>query len=541
MKPRLLFYFICVLWTGKATSAPADSLLLELDRMVENRQQYIDIKERNLAHQKELVAVASGQRRCELLSDLFLAYNGYDTDSATHYSNVLHQQALEQGNEEQIQLANIYRARCLAINGMYEHAKEILLPMQGHLYASNKCIYYHACSSMYIWEADFTTIPEEKQQAWDHVPALRDSSIMYEKDSVLRVHEAALLIGGSYPEGGIAMLRPILKNLPIDDENIRFLANSMGSFYLALNQRDTALYYYTMSAISDLRLGVREHASLREAALILFQQGEVARAFTYMRCCIEDAERCRARLRTIEMAGDVPFILDAYQQEIKDHQRLLHFTLLLLVVGLLFAVGIMAGAFVMARRLRKAKDASDMARKEVHNKNVELKHTLADLSASNESLRQSNRIRDTYVLQYMRECSETFEKMENRHQQLLHIANHENYQKLVNAVRSATYIEENARVFYQHFDETFLSLFPHFVEKFNELLRPEEQFAPLQNNRLSTELRIFALIRLGITDSDEIARFLRHSTKTIYNYRTSVRNRAVGERSMLEQRVQQII
>ncbi len=108
---------------------------------------------------------------------------------------------------------------------------------------------------------------------------------------------------------------------------------------------------------------------------------------------------------------------------------------------------------------------------------------------------------------------------------------------LFQLVKSTEVIDRTLREFYRHFDETFLSLFPHFVEDFNTLLRPNEQFPLPQQGHLSTELRIFALIRLGITDSEDIAHFLRLSVKTVYNYRTQTRNRALGDRDQLEQQV----
>ena len=140
----------------------------------------------------------------------------------------------------------------------------------------------------------------------------------------------------------------------------------------------------------------------------------------------------------------------------------------------------------------------------------------------------------------MKECSDTIEKLGLYHKQLLRIALSSNYEALLAAVKSTDFIDENLRTFYAHFDETFLSLFPHFVEDFNLLLRPDAQFPIPSGGKLSTELRIYALIRLGISDSDDIARFLRLSSKTVYNYRAAVRNRATDSRLTLESRVLQI-
>lgn len=123
---------------------------------------------------------------------------------------------------------------------------------------------------------------------------------------------------------------------------------------------------------------------------------------------------------------------------------------------------------------------------------------------------------------------------------LLRTAMHEKYQTLFNTIKSTKVLDDSLRQFYVRFDETFLGLFPDFVEQVNQLLREDQTFAPIVNRRLSTELRILALIRLGITNSDDIARFLRHSPKTIFNYRAAIRNRAKTNRDTLEQRIAEV-
>lgn len=534
---RTLFFIgiICLSLAGHAETC--QSVLTRLDETISLRDQYIAKKESDIAFNQHLLSVASGEARYKILRDIYRLYNGFNTDSAICYCGHMRTQALRLNRADLQQEADICMARCLAINGMYERAKDILLPMEPHLTEANRAFYYRECSSMYIWEALFTTIDAEKQAAWDHIPALRDSTIAHETDPVWRTHEQALLIGGTYPEGGIALLLPVLDTLPPQSDFVRFVANSIGSFYGALGQNDSALYYYAISAISDLEHGIMEHASLRETALLLFRQGDIERAFRYMQCCIEDAQLCKARLRTIEMAGDMPVIISAYRSNTVSHQRTLHIGLAVLLVFLLIAIAALLYATLMARRLRRAKDASDMARAQLDQNNRQLQLLNEQLSRTVQSLQESNRIRNAYVLQYMRECSDAFGKLETYHQQLLHVSTHDNYQKLQQAVRSTALIDDSMREFYHHFDETFLSLFPHFVEQMNLLLRPEDYFTLPEHRNLSTELRIMALIRLGVTDSEEIAHFLRLSTKTVYNYRTAIRNRALGSRDDLETQV----
>ena len=93
---------------------------------------------------------------------------------------------------------------------------------------------------------------------------------------------------------------------------------------------------------------------------------------------------------------------------------------------------------------------------------------------------------------------------------------------------------------YAKFDSIFLNIYPDFIEEFNNLLVPEERIYPKQDELLTTELRIYALIRLGITDSNKIASFLRYSLRTVYNYRTKVRNKSAVTRGDFEDYVKKI-
>ena len=84
----------------------------------------------------------------------------------------------------------------------------------------------------------------------------------------------------------------------------------------------------------------------------------------------------------------------------------------------------------------------------------------------------------------------------------------------------------NHAKYYKNFDAIFLHVYPSFVSDFNELLLPEERIVLKEGELLNTELRIYALVRLGINDSVKIAELLHCSPQTVYNNRLKVRNKA---------------
>ncbi len=401
----------------------------------------------------------------------------------------------------------------MAVSGNYQKAFSLLRSVEQQLDTSLLTGYYRTLSLVYIWQAEFTTFEEDRAEARKHILPLRKKVIETENNPIWLTQERVLVTMETSPQAALSILLPVWSQLPDSSDYIRYLANSIGSCYQRLYRQtgaqpmlDSALYYFALSAISDMQHGVMEHASLREVALILFQQGDIERAYRYMNCCISDAQHSKARLRTIEMANDMPLILNTYHDKIAEQQHRQKTLIYSLTIAVSVLVILLCVFVVIMRKWHRANAQLVM-------RNTQLADSNRQLSLLNTQLNDSNRIRDTYVTRYMTECSDIIEQMNQYHKGLLRMVLSDQSKQLLRSIRQDDPTDHALRDFYQHFDETFLSLFPRFVEDFNTLLRPEERFSIPQQNRLSTELRIFTLIRLGITNSEDIARFLRLSTK----------------------------
>ena len=164
----------------------------------------------------------------------------------------------------------------------------------------------------------------------------------------------------------------------------------------------------------------------------------------------------------------------------------------------------------------------------------------ASLKELNAELSESSRIKEEYIAHYIDRCSLYIEKMDNYRKHLQKIAAKGGAKELYGELRSTETIDAELKEFYAHFDDSFLKLFPTFVEDFNALLRPEARVHLKPGEKLNTELRIFALVRLGIASSTKIASFLRYSVTTIYNYRVKLRNGAEGDRDKFDEAVMRI-
>lgn len=233
-------------------------------------------------------------------------------------------------------------------------------------------------------------------------------------------------------------------------------------------------------------------------------------------------------------------IMEAYNRELKHQEQIL--TVISIVLAILLTIIILElfRIYRISKKLKAAQEIVLKANEDLRISNEKLALSLEKEKTMRNNLLESNRIKDTYLANYMSDCSKFIDKLDAYRKSLHQLVMRNNIDKLFSSIRSTEFIENEIELFYKGFDETFLSVFPNFVEEFNKLLTPEGQIIPPAKKRLTTELRIFALIRLGITDSNDIAKFLRYSVKTIYNYRTKVRNTALGNRNELEDKLKEI-
>ncbi len=279
--------------------------------------------------------------------------------------------------------------------------------------------------------------------------------------------------------------------------------------------------YLILSALSDIYCAVKENQSLRDLALVMYERGDISRAYTYSAISMEDANFYNARLRRMETAKILPIIERANTMQIERQGKRL--ALLSTLLGVLAIILILAIVVIM----RQVK-ALGKARREVLASNEQL-------ACLNSSLRESNMIKEQYIGHFMNLCSTYVNKLDRYREMVNNRIAGAKWEELRTMTASTDIIDREIRSFYDTFDRAFIDIYPDFVEQVNALLRPEERIVLKKNELLNNELRIFALIRLGIHDSAGIATFLRYSANTVYTYRTKIRNKAIDKHSFEEQ------
>lgn len=547
MKNIIIFLCLCTICMCRlhaADSSRADSLLLKLDQAIKERPIYMEQKELKLAELKrQLHRQIPDEERFAILGTLLDEYRSFNTDSALHMAEEREQIAIRLGNREYIDNARMNKADVLGMTGMYKEVMDLMRNIHiDRLSVDIHPYYYHIYRTVYGLMADYAVTAYEKKLYTELTDKYRDSLLLVNKDNLL-IH--TLIQSDQYNvrneyDKAIRLLTDYLALQKDYEHDVAICAYTLSESYRLKGDKEKEKEYLIVSAMADMKTAVREYISLRKLAVLLYQEGDIERAYSYVKICMEDAAACKARLRKLEILEIFPIINDAYQQKTEKQQEQMKWALVSISLLSLF---LLLAIFYVYKQMKKVA----AARREVIDTNKRLKELNDELHLSNAQLKEANHsiaensyLKEEYIGRYMDQCSVYLEKMDNYRRSLGKIAATGNVEELYKNIKSSKFIEGELKEFYTNFDNTFLQLFPTFVEDFNALLADDEQISLKAGERMNTELRIFALIRLGITDSVKIAQFLRYSVTTIYNYRTKVRNKAAGDRDLLEQEVMTI-
>lgn len=547
MKNIIIFLCLCTICMCRlhaADSSRADSLLLKLDQAIKERPIYMEQKELKLVELKrQLHRQIPDEERFAILGTLLDEYRSFNTDSALHMAEEREQIAIRLGNREYIDNARMNKADVLGMTGMYKEVMDLMrnihidrLPVDIHPY------YYHIYRTVYGLMADYAVTAYEKKLYTELTDKYRDSLLLVNKDNLL-IH--TLIQSDQYNvrneyDKAIRLLTDYLALQKDYEHDVAICAYTLSESYRLKGDKEKEKEYLIVSAMADMKTAVREYISLRKLAVLLYQEGDIERAYSYVKICMEDAAACNARLRKLEILEIFPIINDAYQQKTEKQQEQMKWALVSISLLSLFLLLAIFYVYKQMKKVAAARREVIDANKRLKELNDELHLSNAQLKEANHSIAENSYLKEEYIGRYMDQCSFYLEKMDNYRRSLGKIAATGNVEELYKNIKSSKFIEGELKEFYTNFDNTFLQLFPTFVEDFNALLADDEQISLKAGERMNTELRIFALIRLGITDSVKIAQFLRYSVTTIYNYRTKVRNKAAGDRDLLEQEVMTI-
>lgn len=526
------------------TNAKIDSLMTDLHKAIQNREIYLSQKEKHLKELRLALYTAHDEdARFLAMGDLFDEFRPYNTDSAFAYCKQREILALKTGNKDYITNAQLNTANVFGSIGMYKEALEIVDSIQYNTVPEYLLPYYfYIKRTVASYLVDFSIRKEDKERYRKIGNIYQDSliSLCVPGSFSYVINQADKYNSNGQCEKAVAILEDYLANNEYTTHDRAICANTLAWAYQRLGNIDKQKENLLISSIADLQASVREYVSLRQLAVLLFQEGDIENAHEFLQIAMDDAQKCNARLRILEINDIFPIVNAAFVKKIQEQkmqQRVSIEIISLLVLCLLAAI------WRIWKQMKKTSEAHRET-KEANNQLKRLNAELVDfnkrLTEANHAIAENSKIKEEYIAQFMDQCSLYIEKIDAYRKSLNKLLSAGKIDDLKKVLKSTDLMDDELNAFYRNFDATFLKLFPTFVTDFNKLLISEGQIVLKKEGQLNTELRVFALIRLGITDSVKIAQFLRYSVTTIYNYRTKTRNKALGNRNELEKRVMEI-
>lgn len=535
---RNFLYFLALVSVLSGCCSEKDrqirNTLKELDDVISRQEEIESAKDSYIELIKGRYSEAmSPDEKYTILDELYNEYYNYNIDSAIFYARTKLDIAFNAAEQDLVDDAILDIADRYVMSGMYLAAHDIISEISAdRLDVLLVPRYYHIWHSLYTGLEDGCDDPVQKTEYRKLKQQYREQLFsLLGKDDISRLYVMADIY---VDEGRADKLLDTLnakfnEDIPIHDKAVLsyIYANISDSY----GHDDDATLYFAKSAIFDLMTPVHEYKSLYELASKLYDAGDIKRAYRYISRSINDAITANALINIQSINRSLPIISRSYHTQMLHNRRQL--SVLSGILGIM-AVLLIGAVIVTLKEQRKARRAG----KRTSEINEELKAINRKMEEYILLLKESNNIKEIYIGRYIDLCSEYIGRMERYRSMLNRTARTEGFEAVRNALKSSEFIDKELNEFYEQFDATFLQLFPDFIKDINALLQPDKRIElKTRDGIMTTELRIFALIRLGITDSVKIAEFLRRSVSTVYNYRVKMRNAAFNSREDFEKQI----
>lgn len=524
------------------------TLLCTLDDVILNhKMQYREQRLKQINQLKVQARSATGYNKYNLYKEIFDLYSHFQTDSAQVYICKMRQLPAYKTDVVMQATLHIAQAEIMAVSALYAEALNELDKVPRSLINADhvdlRLYYYRIKRTLYGWMCTYYTKASEQHQLWEEKTMnYRDSLLSVEtvknlnRDIVLADKYNAL----GQPQQTINMLKPYAAQASEATPH-PYVCFTLAQAYLLKGNRAKGVYYLTLTAIADLHNATCEYQALPMLAQILFDNGDVERAYSYLLCSMEDASYCKAGLRSIEASNIFPIIDKQYKQREKEQRQRDHVLMYALVALSFVLIGVVLYLRKQMQKLREMRHQQTRnnaelaaANQRMHEANEKLQAALQEVKNTNEELqntysqlRMTDKVKEEYIARYLNRCRMYLDQLAEFRSSTLRLIKNRHFEEVANLLKRDLNAKVEQTQFYADFDAAFLTLFPDFVSSFNALLQPEHQLTVKKNGLLNTELRIYALIRLGIHDTTRIAHFLDYSTATVYNYRSKIRNKAI--------------
>ncbi|RAJ02377.1 hypothetical protein LX64_03389 [Chitinophaga skermanii] len=527
-----------------------DSLFAQLNKVIAQSHEFDATKEHALDSMRALFSKATtpNEQYTQALA-LYEAYKIYKFDSAFNYARVMETIAIQSQNGKKAVAARQQLAFVLLSAGKFSEAYSYLSSIQPQqLNDSSKADYYVLLGRYYYDLADYNSDEVYSEEYRAKGNRYLDTALHYlPTNSFEHIYYTVLRnLKSRQLEQANSYFQQLLTLPGLNDHQLAIVTSTLSHYYDLKHDAAKAIHYQLQAAIADIRSSTKETFATFNLAQLLYGQGDFEQASIYIQKAIDDASFYGARQRKVQVSAILPIIQGEKINYIeKQKQRWLYYALVvtsfLVILGCLIFI-----IYKQFTKLKKAEKAINEARNHLEEANAKLQAVNAQLQSVNHTLQdvngkleEANKIKEEYIGYFFNINAAFFEKLEKFKRQLDQKVADRKMEEIRLLANNINIRHEREELLTQ-FDKVFLKLFPTFVEEFNALFLEEDRIVLKSGELLNNELRMYALMRMGITENEKIAQILEYSIKTIYAYKTKIRNRTIVPKDDFDNRVMRI-
>ena len=478
-----------------------EDVLSRLDFEISNRETHINQQQNIIDSLKN--SLKQEPDKLETIMKIGNEYIAFDNDSTLFYFNKGYTLASELNNDSLAIAFQLKRDTYLPLAGFIDYATKDYESINfDKIPTGLHQLYHESGKQLYSYISSFFYNYPNIQVEWDkksfncqslHLKSLDKSSIQY------KLNSGEYYLNLKEYSKAKAILEEALNSLDDSNNSYARVAHAIATIANIQNNENEYIYYLALSSIADIKSATLEVVSLQELGAKLLERNDVKRAHTYSSIALANAVNCKASMRMIQSSKAMPIIQQAHIAEIENWQKRMKSINIIFIILAIILISILVFLRYRTNRLRILQRKLEIA----------------------------NNIKELYISQFLTLCSIYMEKLTQFSDTVNRKISAGKADDLYKITKSGKFIEEQSKEFYDVFDNAFLNIYPNFIENVNALLLPGKQIELKDDEKLNTDLRILAFMKLGIDESSRIAQMLNYSVNTIYSYRNKLKNRAI--------------
>ena len=532
---KQLNILIAITFLTYTSLSAQESKLNSLIHIIENSSKYDKEKKAEI---DSIQTILKKTKKSDLLSlyqlntEMFYRYKVYKRDSAFFYGIQAKTLAQQLKNDSFIAAANMNLADICVSSGMYKEALDFLEPSKIDDKNPNyNALYYGILGRCYGDMAEYSNTPYFNTQYLKLAHIYRKKALSLTDDGYF--FHYFLEAFNKSKEGklheSLSDFNALLKknNQPHDQALVHYM---LGELYQQLGKNDKAITHFTEAVISDIKTATKESLAIIKLSELLFKKGDLNNASILIKKANEDADFYGAQQRKIQVGAILPLVEQEILKLVEKEKQRLYWQYVIVSIFLILAICFAVIIYNQNRKLNKARkiiaDAHQNLKqinKQLLKVNEKIKSQNLEIKQVNSQLSEANKIKEEYLGLFFTQYDGIFEKFNSFINSMKKNIEEERYDKVNRTILSYNLKREKEKLL-ENFDKAFVSLFPNFIKEFNSLMKEEHKIILDKEQVLTKELRIYALIRLGITQNEIIAQILGYSVNSIYAYKTKIRN-----------------